>query len=320
MPRTSVVVPTCNRAHLLRETLPTLLAQTEQDLEIVIVDNASTDGTAALIEAGRDPRLRLVRSDRQVPQMENWTRAIHAARGDYVALYHDDDLYAPDIVARSRAFLEGQPTVGMVHVGARRFGAGRRDLGPWRAARRDFVRSGRAEALRWIATIHDVVPSSTMVRRALYATVGGFEPDLLCADFDLYVRMALVTDIGFIAGPLLSVRVHDASTTDRMGPGRWVDEVERLLPRFRTHLAAAGVIPPAGWPSVERRLRARFARRLQRLELSLLARGESARAAEAHAAAHALDGRLLSRLLAGSLALLDRPAGRRLLGLARAAR
>ena len=60
MPRVSVVVPTYNRAYLLRDTLPTLLAQSEQDIEIVIVDSASTDGTVDLVERAHDPRLRLV--------------------------------------------------------------------------------------------------------------------------------------------------------------------------------------------------------------------------------------------------------------------
>lgn len=313
MPRVSVVVPTYNRAYLLRDTLPTLLAQTEQDLEIVIVDSASTDDTVELVERAQDPRLRLVRAEHSMPHMANWTRAIHAARGEYVALYHDDDLYEPHIVARSQAFLDAHPTVGMVHVGARLVTGEGRDLGLRQASGRDFVHPGRSEALRWIAEIHDVVASSTMTRRTVYEAVGGFEADLVCADWDMYVRMALVADIGFIAGPLLKVRLHRRSVTNMVRPWRWVEEIEILLPRFRSYCEAAVLQPPQGWATVEKRLRSRLARMLWRSELSLILQGAHALAAETRKATLALDSGVLSRLGGLALAGFNHPAGSYLL-------
>ena len=250
--------------------------------------------------------------------MANWTRAIHAARGEYVALYHDDDLYEPDIVARSRAFLDAHPTVGMVHVGARRVSNEGKDMGLWQASRRDFVHPGRSEALRWIAEVHDVVPSSTMARYTTYEAAGEFDPDLCCSDWDLYVRMALVADIGFIAGPLLKVRIHERSVTNMVKPRRWVEEVDILLPRFRAYCEAAHIQPPQGWAVLEHRLRARVARNLRWAELSLMARREYALAAEMRQAVLALDRSALSHMVEVVFAILNRPVGSALLRWARA--
>ena len=314
MPRVSVVVPTYNRGELLRETLPTLLAQTEQDLEIIIADSASTDGTVELVRQSRDTRLRLLSSESPMPHYANWTRAIYAATGEYVALYHDDDLYDPEIVASSRRFLDAHPKVGMVHVGARTFMTGEGDRGLTQAARHDFVRSGRAEALRWIVNCHDVVPSSTMVRRSVYESLDGFEPELTCtADWDFYVRVALIADIGFVAGPLLHVRLHPRSVTNKVHPWRWVEETNLLLDRFKSNCASADFEPPQGWPAAERQMRRSVARRLWLAELSLIYRGEHALASEMRRACLALDSGPLSLALGSILSGCNGPTGRLLL-------
>lgn len=158
MPRVSVVVPTRNRLPLLRQTVSTLLAQTEADLELVVADNASSDGTDAWVRDHGDRRLRLARCEPAIPQMANWNRALGLARADYVALYHDDDLYHPEIVARCAAVLDAHPSVGLVHTAAACFRSEGGQAGRVRAADAGYLRSGRGEALRWLSEIHDVVP------------------------------------------------------------------------------------------------------------------------------------------------------------------
>src|SRR3954469_4879731 len=98
--RVSVVVPTRNRSRLLAATLRSVLRQRAVDLEVIVVDEGSTDDTGAVIAGLRDPRIRIVRHDvpRGVSRARN--RGAEEARGDWVAFVDDDDLWAPDKLAR----------------------------------------------------------------------------------------------------------------------------------------------------------------------------------------------------------------------------
>jgi hypothetical protein len=309
VPRVSVVIPTRDRLPLLRQTLATLLAQTETDIEVVVVDNASSDGTDAWVRACTDPRLRLARCEPGIPQMANWNRALGLARADYVALYHDDDLYHPEMVARCASVLDAHPAVGLVHTAAIRLTENGTEARPVRAAAADFVRPGRDEALRWLAEIHDVVPSSTLLRRAVVERVGGFVEDRLYADFDFYVRMALRADVAYLAEPLVHVRLHPHSTTRRFSPERWLEEVGDLVPRLRVAVAAGGLEPAAGWDETFRCLRARFAGRLLDAATALLAEGAERRDLVAGyvSAARALDPGAGTRLRAGLVSACSGP-------------
>ncbi len=319
MPRVSIVVPTYNRLSLLRETVPTLLQQTENDLEIVIADNASTDGTREWLGSLSDPRLRVESSTELLPQMANWTRAMGLGRSEFVALYHDDDLYHPAIAKRCADVLEANPNVAMVHTAARVFDEGGLRSKTLAAGTEDFVRPGSEEALRWLSEIHDVAPSSTMMRRSAHEKVGGFREDLLCADFEYYVRLALVGDIAFLAEPLLDVRLHRLSTTSGLAPERWAEELETLIPLLRSHVEAAG-LEAGDWDERFASLRERFAKRLLQAAPTMLAEDAPDMARRYCDAALGLDDRSSHRRRAAITRALSGSPGRWALRAARKAR
>ena len=90
-PRFSIVIPTRNRAGLLRGALTTALAQTHDDVEIVVSDNASHDDTAEVVSELGDDRVRFVRADQPLSQPDSWEFALSHATGDHVTLLGDDD-------------------------------------------------------------------------------------------------------------------------------------------------------------------------------------------------------------------------------------
>lgn len=106
----SVLLPTRNGAAFLPAALDAVLSQ-DADLELVVSDNANTDGTRELLEASRNPRLRVVRHDTAVPVTENWTSALEASTGEYLLMLGDDDLLLPGGAQRILELLEegGQP-------------------------------------------------------------------------------------------------------------------------------------------------------------------------------------------------------------------
>jgi glycosyltransferase involved in cell wall biosynthesis len=100
MPDVSVVIPTHNRSGLLALTLRSALRQHGVDLEVVVVDDGSTDGTAAAVERLADPRVRMVRHATPLGVSSSRNAGIAEARGRWVAFLDDDDLWAPDKLAR----------------------------------------------------------------------------------------------------------------------------------------------------------------------------------------------------------------------------
>jgi glycosyltransferase involved in cell wall biosynthesis len=94
--RFTVLIPTRDGGHLLETSLRSALDQGHDDLEVVVADNANTDGTQEILEKFRDdPRLRVVRSERKLTHAQNWQRALDHSSGDYVVLLQDDELLLP---------------------------------------------------------------------------------------------------------------------------------------------------------------------------------------------------------------------------------
>lgn len=116
-PKVSVLVPCFRSAAYVRRALDSVLAQTEEDWELVAVDNASDDGTFEVLEeyAARDPRVRAFRNDANVGPVRNWRGCAARARGRYAGLLFSDDWYRPGFLAGALALLERDEGVGFVY-------------------------------------------------------------------------------------------------------------------------------------------------------------------------------------------------------------
>ena len=112
-PLVSVVIPTFNREGTLRRALASALDQTYGNLEVVVSDNASTDGSLKAIgDLATDPRVTLLRSETNVGPVPNWRRAIEAANGEDIKIVWSDDWMEPNTVAALLRPLIENPSVG----------------------------------------------------------------------------------------------------------------------------------------------------------------------------------------------------------------
>ncbi len=107
-PRVSVVTPVYNSALYLAETLDSVLAQSMRDWEMLLVDDGSTDDSLAVAEAyaSRDPRIRVLRSERNLGVARTRNRGVAESRGDYIALLDSDDLWMPDKLEKQLALAD----------------------------------------------------------------------------------------------------------------------------------------------------------------------------------------------------------------------
>ena len=118
MPLASIVIPVYNGMPYLVDAVHSALAQDYPSLEVVVVENHSTDGSAEWLREQADPRLRVVYRDVTQPAGDNWTQAIQESRGDFVKLMCADDLIEPAILTRQVADIRAQP--GAVMAASRR--------------------------------------------------------------------------------------------------------------------------------------------------------------------------------------------------------
>ena len=242
-PKVSVCVPTYHRAALLKVFLPTILSQTLRDIEVLICDNASPDETTAVVQPflAADSRVRYYRNDTNLGPFGNFNRLLELSRGEYVCIVHDDDSYAPDFLEREAAMLDRHSNVGMVHCAVYEIdaqGARQRTLRAYPTTR---VLESRTEFIRYLQG-HNVCCSSVMARRSTYLASGGFDPKYICADFLMWLKLALLGDVGYIADPLLERRVHDESVTGTLNPRWWYEE---FLAIFEEGIAHAAKTDPA---------------------------------------------------------------------------
>jgi glycosyltransferase involved in cell wall biosynthesis len=198
-PRVSVVLPTHNRADLLPRALSSVLAQTEPDLEVVVVDSGSTDDTALLELEIRDERVRWVRVEaRGVSAARN--AAISVARGEWIAFLDDDNEWSPTFLARQldTAVCTGADVVFCAAV--EEWPDGRREPHTLPAPAQPGL---DAMTRGWYPFM-----SSVVVRRRALVAVGGFANDLaIREDWHLLVRLALREQFAQTADVLM-VRHH----------------------------------------------------------------------------------------------------------------
>ena len=210
-PQVSVVVPTRDRSGLLALTLGGVLGQRDVDLEVVVVDDGSTDGTAAMVAGLGDERVRLLRHDRSRGVGAARNTGIAAARGEWVAFCDDDDLWAPGKLARQleAATRAGRHWVyaGDVEVDDRlRVVAGAPPAPPERVVE--------------LLARHNAVPagaSNVVVRTDALAHCGPFDAQLPNhEDWDMWIRLARLGPPAWVPQPLVALRQHAGNASWNM--------------------------------------------------------------------------------------------------------
>ena len=118
MSTVSVCIPTYNCARYVGHAIQSILDQTLSDFEFIVIDNCSTDGTAAIIEAFQSSRIRYIRNETNIGMVRNWNKCIEASSGDYIIIFHADDYADPYLIENEKGILDENPHVGFVHTRA----------------------------------------------------------------------------------------------------------------------------------------------------------------------------------------------------------
>lgn len=207
-PTVSVVIPCYNYGHFLPDALASITDQTGVELDIIIVDDASTDDSAAVAVrlAGDDERIRVIVHETNLGHIATYNDGLARVRGDYVVLLSADDLLAPGALGRAVALMERRPDVGLVYGYARTFSTGE-TLPIHQSASRRRVGWSVWAGEEWIARMcargsNTIVNPEAVLRRAVMDSLGGYDAALpQTADMELWMRAAARSGVGRVNGP-----------------------------------------------------------------------------------------------------------------------
>jgi glycosyltransferase involved in cell wall biosynthesis len=243
-PRVTVLLTTYLRAHVVASTVEAILSQTYRDFELIICDDASPDETEAVCKPFEDidPRVRYRRNTRNLGMPGNLISAFDLAKGEYVAILHDGDLYRSDLLDRWVAALDSCPNAGFVfnaydaldaqgHIQA----TYREALAPCQSGN---ILVERIFFRRW--RFDSPVYGTTMLRRSVYDAVEGLDRRFgPFADVDLWLRIAESHSVAYVEEALIALPSREAlPRLFQLKPGEEEGVVERIfLEARRRHFA-----------------------------------------------------------------------------------
>jgi glycosyltransferase involved in cell wall biosynthesis len=218
--RVTVVIPTYNRADLLQRAIDSVFAQTLDDFELYIADNASEDETPDVVARLDDPRVHDARVERNIGPSANFTRSLYLGTAPYVTMLQDDDLMLPENLERKVALLDAWPTVAVAHAAFRYVDEHDqvvKEYATWTHARADVIEPGALFVERCLGAGARVNFSSAVMRRTCILGERWDPADGRPSDLGAFMRIARRGDVGYIDTPLTAVRRHAASDTVQAG-------------------------------------------------------------------------------------------------------
>lgn len=229
-PLVSVCIPTYNGEKWLRECIDSALGQTHADIEVLVVDDCSSDDTVEVARSFKDARVRVVVNERNRGLVGNWNESVRLARGRFVKFLFQDDILYPTCVKKMLDLFREHPSVGLVFSPRDIIVAP--DIDPeygrsWvenagelhtRYSVRPGLNDGRelfAQHVRQqFYTCCVGEPTTVLVRREVFERVGLFNPLVRqTCDAEMWLRIMYFYDVGFVEEKLCAFRLHASSAT-----------------------------------------------------------------------------------------------------------
>lgn len=263
-PSVSVVLPCYNYGHFLPTAVTSVLEQPGVDVELIVIDDASSDGSAEVVRSlAADDRIHPILHSVNRGHVATYNEGLRAASGEYVVLLSADDALTPGSLLRATALLESHPSVGFVYGFPVEFADA---LPPVAVDVRDWtIWLGEEWIERLCRTGRACIFSPEVVMRAsVQREIGDYDPELPhSCDLEMWLRAAAVRDVGRINGPAQAYyRLHDASMHRTTNSGL-MTELEQRLAAFEKALSTSAIPLPR---SHDLRATARHAVALDALE------------------------------------------------------
>ena len=232
MPLLSVVMSTYNRENLLKDSVDSVLDQSFEDFEFIIVDDCSTDSTFELLSSYNDKRIRLYKNSQNKGCTFNYHISHNLAKGKYIAHIDDDDICMPNRFEKQMKYLEQNPNISLLGTYIETFGEN---------ARPSWVFYTEPEKIDFLINFYNPICHSSIVYNKSFADKNFINYDLNCKcaqDYDFYKQFILKGgEIANLDEVLVKYRMHQVRLTDVFDTQQVQIEVaekvkQQLLSRF----------------------------------------------------------------------------------------
>ncbi|HEX9019509.1 MAG TPA: glycosyltransferase family 2 protein [Anaerolineaceae bacterium] len=236
----SIITPSYNQARFLETTIQSVLSQDYAEIEYIVVDGGSTDGSVEILQKYA-PRLAWWVSEKDRGQTDAINKGFARARGDILAWINSDDTYNPGAVREAVAYLAENPEAGMVYGDASYIDENGQVIGRFPAAQTDYRRLRQGY-------VH-IPQQSSFFRADLWRKVGPLDPSFYFAmDYDLWVRLAALAPLHYIPQLWANFRLHSGAKTVAADDRCWPE-------MLRVHRRLGGsTFAPIVWKYYLRRL------------------------------------------------------------------
>ncbi|MEB3277324.1 MAG: glycosyltransferase [Lyngbya sp.] len=216
MPRVSVVIPTYNQEAYISQALDSVLKQTYQDFEIVIVNDASSDRTLEKIQEKKDPRIRLFSFEQNQGESAATNYGIQQARGELIAILHSDDVFVPQKLEKQVQFFDQNPEFHAVLTYPQLINSQGENLPRSNSFLDQVFFQPNRSRFQWLNTFfwkdNCLCQTSSLIRKCCYQEIGYYDTRFRqIPDFDFWVRFCLKYELYILPEPLVNYRVHQSN-------------------------------------------------------------------------------------------------------------
>lgn len=244
-PLVSVCIPAYNSSAYIEETIRSVMAQEYQNIELIVVDDRSSDDTVCIVKhlQEEDDRIKLFENEKNLGMSGNWSRCLELCQGEFVKLICADDMIEPNALKLEAKALMEHPTVNLVESDTRLVDINGKTIGRFKRYHKSGVVDGKKIAKTSLMLNNFFgAPVDNMIRRSILAKTGYFDPDFTyILDFDMWIRIACTGNVYIIHELLNRFQVRNDSNTGVMIRSKrkvYVTEHRRLVEKH----AVSGVL------------------------------------------------------------------------------
>ncbi|MGC4104644.1 glycosyltransferase [Ferruginibacter sp.] len=214
----SIILPVRNGGHYVKECLQSILAQTLQDYNVILLDNSSTDGTVEWIRSLNNERIVVHTSERSLTIEESWARIKNINKNEFITLIGHDDILHPHYLEEMDRLIQKHPQASLYQAHYSFINKDGQFTGYCMPM--DEVQYGHEFLACQLARTMDSMGTGYMMRSSDYDKIGGMPenyPNLIFADYELWVRLCLINYKATTGRECFSYRVHQSVSTQTNG-------------------------------------------------------------------------------------------------------
>lgn len=230
MPKVSVIICTHNREKLLPRALDSVLSQDFKDFELIIIDDASNDGTETLIKTyiQQDSRLKYFKNDHNLGIAKSRNKGCKIAEGEYIAMLDSDDWWLKnDKLSRQVAILDAKRAVGLVGTGIVLYDTKDNFI------KEDIFEADNDKIRAKILAKNQFAQSSVLFRKEAHLNAGGYDESLaVCEDLDLWLKIGLRYEFDNISEVLTAYLVNPEGIS-KLDKHRLIKTTDEVISRYK---------------------------------------------------------------------------------------